>query len=261
MDLLEPVVKHLREAKPQTIERYRGAGGAAGASRHVQALLTKLIVAARVGFQSRFLEQYEEEQRAREHDRRITLEEDRVVLLLAGEGDTLEVKGSLSLDIDRLLRGDGAEAKSQQVTDEVLSAIVGFLNGKQKRSRLVVGAVEAERYGQANMEEKLGRCPQIGEYAIVGIEKDYRYRDWDRYELQIRDLVKDHISPNVEGSLDVKRVQVGDRTLAVIELERDPVRWCYLDDKHFCVRLGNRTRVLTGREADEYKKEWEGKTI
>jgi len=255
---LSPLIRYLREAPPETIDNYRSAGGATGASRQVQASLTRLIVAADVGFKSHFLQEYEEE-RARERERRMMLEEGHIILL-AGEGETLEVKGSLSLDINRLLLGDGRREKSDEATKEILSTIVGFLNSKRGGGRLVIGAIETKRYDKDRIKEVFGDCPQVGEYTVIGVKNDYQYRDWDQYELQLRDLIKAHISPDIEPSIELEPVLVEGRTLAVIKVTRDLNQWHYLDNEHFYVRSGNRTILLTGREMDAYKRRWEGRT-
>jgi hypothetical protein len=132
---------------------------------------------------------------------------------------------------------------------------------QREAGKLVIGAVEIGRYDLDRVEEVLGPCLQIGTYIVLGIENDCRYQDWDQYERQIHDLIKDHITPNAESSLDIEAVQVGDRTLALITINRDSSRWCYLNNERFYVRLGNRTRALTGREADDYKAEWMGRTV
>jgi hypothetical protein len=51
------------------------------------------------------------------------------------------------------------------------------------------------------------------------------------------------------------------KSLGEITIVRDPNRWCYLDDKQFFVRLGNRTLELSGRDADDHKERWRGKTV
>ena len=257
---LAPVIKHLREAKPEKLQKYRAAAGAVGPSRQIQAVLASLIVSANVGFKSQFLIKYEEEQKERERARRISLDEDKVVILLSSENEMLEIKGSLYLDIDRWFLGDGRKEKANKVMEEVLSSIVGFLNGKRQKGQLVIGAIETQRCRQDKIEEVIGACPQHGPYTVIGIENDYNFRERDQYELQIRDLVKDHITPDVESSIDMEWIQEEERTLVIITTTRDPNRWCYLDNERFYVRIGNRTRLLTGREMDDYKRQWAGKT-
>jgi DNA sulfur modification protein DndB len=257
---LEPIIRHLRQS-PDAIGRYRRAGGATGASRQVQATLTKFIVNANVGFSSHFLVEYEEEQKAQELARQQLHEEEQLALLIAGENDMLEVKGSLSLDVNRLLLGDGVKDKSKDVDNEILSTIVGFLNGRQRETRLAIGAIETKRYGYEKIEQKLGFCPQIGSFTVIGIENGYGFVDADQFETRLRDIVKSRITPYIESSLTIEFLPFKGKNLSVIKMIRDPNQWCYLDDKHFYVRQGNRTVELSGRDADDYKERWRGKTV
>jgi DNA sulfur modification protein DndB len=256
---LDPVIRHLRQS-PDLIARYRRAGGATGASRQVQATLTKFIVNADTGFNSRFLAEYEEQQKAQELARRQLVEEEQLALLMAGESDTLEVKGSLSLDLNRLLLGDGKKEKSKTIEDEALAQIVAFLNGKRKEGRLIIGAIETKRYVYENIQQRLGFCPQIGSFTVVGIESDYGFVDGDHFENRLRDLVKTRITPNIESSITTEFMPYKGKTLGVIVITRDPNQWCYLDGKQFFVRHGNRTIELLGRDADDHKEKWRGKT-
>ncbi len=259
MELLDPIIRHLRQS-PDAIGRYRKAGGATGASRHVQATLTRFIVNAVTSFNSRFLTEYEEEERAQELARQQLMEEENVALLIDAENDSVEVKGSLSLDINRFLFSDNRE-RSKEIETEVLSTSVGFFNGIRKECRLVIGAVETKRYKKEDVEQKFGDCPQIGRYTVIGLECEPNFVDTDRYETRLRDLIKDRITPNVESFVSMSFMPFKGKQLAVVTIIRDPTQWCYLDDKHFFVRQGNRTMELSGRDADDYKGKWKGKTI
>jgi len=255
--MLAPVISHLRDASPDTIEGYRRIGGATGPSREVQARLTQLVTDANPSFHSSFLAQYLAE-RARERERALAMEGPHTVLL-AGEGDTIEVKASLSLDIDRLLRGDGQSLKSDQVLKEAMSTVVAFLNSTRGGGKLIVGALESNRYEPAGIEGRFGVCPIVGSYTILGIEQEPGFTDWESYEIRIRQIISSRIAADIAPSIQIERVPVDDRTLAILTVTRDPQRWRYLENSGFFVRSGSHTRLLTGSDMDNYKQAWTGK--
>jgi|GEM_PF-2365868 len=258
-EFLAPVINYLKKASAQTIENLRKAGGATGVSRQIQAILTQLVLDADVGFESEFIIEYEK-QREREREKALSLDGGEIILL-AGESETKEIKGSTFLDINRLILGDQSKERSEETIREILLTIVGFLNSNKGGGRLTIGAIETERYSQDKIEAVIGSCPQIGDYSVVGVERDYGYKNWDWYELKLRDLINERISKEAGALITINALLIQGHTLAIVEIKRDLGNWHYLDGDQFYVRTGNQTLVLKGREMDNYKETWIGKTV
>lgn len=253
---LRPIATHLKNADSNTIERYRKAGGALGASRDNQAKLTKVIAAASIPFRSRFLEKYEQ-QKESAYDQIVSGE--LLPVFRDGESATLEIKGSVFLRIDQLLKGKGIREEAIEVTDTFAKTIVAFSNSTKRSGVLIIGAIETARYSVESINTQIGICPKIGAYTIIGVEQDLKFKDYDNYELVLRERIRSRISAEVDAAIGIRFVPVEKRNLAVIRVERDLENWHYLDGDKFYIRSGNSSIELKGQEADNYKKKWKNK--
>ncbi len=142
---LAPLVSHFDLADPAEIETYRKAGGALGRSNELRESLCQIMYAAQVGFRSPWYEERLKTAVMRDEQMRTSS-----VRKLASrdESDTLEFKSSLSVDVRRLLLGDGEKSTSTGLEDEgVLRSIVAMLNSKG--GDVVVGVAEKEDFRAA----------------------------------------------------------------------------------------------------------------
>jgi Putative DNA-binding domain len=173
--------------------------------------------------------------------------------LEADESQTVEVKGSVFVDIRRWLSGDGKLETNDALVDEgFLKAVTGLLNADG--GTLVIGAVERARY---ETSEPVVGCPRIGEYIVLGIENDRDGTAWDRYARKLRQLIDTRLKPDCGVHVAIGREHIGDRTVAVVTV-RSGDRWYYhypAQDQRgrFWVRQGNQTVELEGPAGDDYR--------
>ena len=170
-------------------------------------------------------------------------------LVREGEGQNLEVKASLKLDVDGLLKHGGA--KAYRAEQGLLKTVVGMLNAEG--GTVVLGLIEEAQYdgcGSALYEE----LPPVRGYRLLGIEEDEKaYRgSKDHYERTVRDLVRDNVGPTVD--IGVRFHDYCGRTVCEVVVSRAQGMWHQLKGMPFMVRQGNRTQPLSDAEADEYKR-------
>lgn len=246
---LQPLVSHLSNAEPALIERYRAAGGAGASSREVRLDLTRVMKESETGFRSIWLEKYEESLES-EHADEIQL--GGVAAILDQDEDVhLEFKGSISLDVDRLLLGDGKlEQKKDLAEAGVLKTIVGFLN--TKGGTIVLGIVEMSKYELAE-EERLAEYSVVESKIIIGINQEYGKGDWDRYYQRLLNLIKDRIGATVidEELVLISKKQYQEIDLCVVTVKPAGTKQ-YLNDDKFYVRRGNQTDLLSASEIDQF---------
>ena len=177
-------------------------------------------------------------------------------LLEEKESNTLEVKGTTFVDINRWILGDGKIVMSDKITNEgVLKAIVGLLNAQG--GEIVVGALEKSKYKNKKAKDKLIAFPICADYILCGIEMDYQDKDWDFFQLRLQDILQTRINPSPSPWINVKREQFKGKDMCVLSIRQPNRNWFYVVDEHklsrFYVREGGRTRELSGSEADLYK--------
>lgn len=159
------------------------------------------------------------------------------------EGRQLEFKGSLSLDVKKLLFSNKQDP-SESLRDEVLGAVVAFLNSSG--GSLILGVLEdREDFKKYNL-------PQVGKKLIFGVEKEYGKKGFDDYMLKIQDLMKDHIDNNLPSLVNITRHTVKNHDIVQIEIPEGR-EWYYLDNETFYVRENNRTVKKKGKDADKYR--------
>lgn len=175
------------------------------------------------------------------------------------EDETLEIKASAFINIDRWLH-TGRAGADDEITDKgVLKAIVGMLN--RNGGTIIIGALEPERYrGDGGLERRLQDLPKVGKYLCLGIEPDYQGKDWDQWALRLQSVIMKRINPPPVGLVTISKVEVAGRALAVLSVQRTTREWFYLqgekDSAEFFVRLDNSTRILLGPVADGYKQSY-----
>ena len=249
---LEPLLLHLLDADPDTIRSYRGAGGAGQKSRQVRFELTKVIRDANIGFRSRWLEKYEEA--LEEEDKFAKKREGIKYYLDKEEGELLEFKSSLFLNINRYLLGDGKIEYSDTIFDDgVMKTIVGFLN--TKGGEILIGILEKFRFEKV-IEEKLTDCPIYMNKIIFGIENEYKKDGWDGYQQKLLNLIETRVAPEVIDAdlVKIEKLNYEDRDLCLITVRPSEAKQ-YLKNRFF-VRRGNKTVFLQGSQVDRY---WESR--
>jgi hypothetical protein len=178
-------------------------------------------------------------------------------LFTGDEGQNLEIKGSLMVDVKRWLRRGEVVREDKILREGVLKAIVGFLNASG--GTVVVGALEKSRFSDY-LDKQLAEYPSSGNYKILGLDLDYeaagRGRGWDAIELQLRNVLGSGIEPAPTVWVSIRRESFRGQNLCVISVAEPDRGWFYLRDGgrlSFYVRQGNQTTELLGAEADTYK--------
>jgi hypothetical protein len=202
------------------------------------------------------------------------------------ETSTLEKKGTLSVNVDRLLAGAG-DGPDPALETEVLRAICGLLNsGSRSRGQLVIGILEPERYGSrlAALEKvgatllqrtqgggwEVGSAESItgedpGNIGIVlGVEFEAnngaKAKTTDEYVRRISDLLINRISPNPIGRVVIQPVGLAGRTLISVDVSPGGEEWFYVEGVEgrgkfsFCVRENAGTRTLNGPDVEKFQK-------
>ena len=243
---LFPLVNHIEKLSQGTIDRFRGAGGARQATQQVRYELSKVIKNANIGFRSDWVDNFERarEERLEERDPDTFVKEK----LAEDEDEVLEFKGTFKLDINRMLLGDNKIRPNDEVKDESLKAIVGFLN--KNGGTLIIGVLERHRFKK--FEEELLASPRNNKYIIIGLDFDYKIikDNWDGLQREIQQNIVQRIGGEVLDTdlVKIKKVKYEDVDLCVVKVKRSDTKQ-YLNNK-FYIRRGNETVPLFGRDID-----------
>jgi hypothetical protein len=172
--------------------------------------------------------------------------------LTAPESDELEHKSSLEVDMDRYLAtGEITSPKSNPMLAKILGTIVAFLN--TRGGTLVIGALEDARFN-GEMRKRLEDLPQIGPMRVCGINREYNARGWDGFYNKLIDLCAARIGASLAQYIKINRLEYEGKDVCVIQVPRlPPKEFAYLDGSSFYVRNGATTRLLNGREQEEYQ--------
>jgi DNA sulfur modification protein DndB len=245
---LEPLLLHILDADNEQIRLYRAAGGASQRSRHIRLELTRVMRDASIGFRSTWLEQYEA----------VLKEEDRIAKRRLGlkyyldkdEGESLEFKGSLALDVKRYLLGDGKSAESDTIAEDgALKTIVAFLNSKG--GELVIGVLELSRFENV-LEEKLSDCPVYADKIIFGLTNEYKKDAWDGFQQRLLSWIETRIGADVIDAELVKITKEQFEDKEICRVTVSPADAKQFLGTRFFVRRGNKTVLVEGQEIDRY---------
>ncbi|MBN2156655.1 MAG: ATP-binding protein [Candidatus Lokiarchaeota archaeon] len=204
--------------------------------------------APNLGFRSTWLEQYEQSLETEN----ITAKRKKGIkyYLDMEEGDQLEFKGSLVLDIDRFLRGDGKlDEKPEIACKGVLKTIVAFLNSKG--GDLIIGILEKDKYEEM-LSSKLSEYSIYKKYVIFGLSNEYRKDGWDGYFQRILTHIENRIGAEIYDSelVRIEKIVYENEELCHVSVKLADSRQ-YLDEK-FYIRRGNTSIELKGKEIDNY---------
>jgi hypothetical protein len=197
------------------------------------------------------------------------------------EHETLEFKATFAVNLRRW-RSDGTRGPDEQVKDQVVKSVCGFLNSLEGGS-LIIGVLETEREyvkaeGAGSGQEFLAWLEEHFDYraevddsgalvrplsnALIGVKNEYdgpntAYRDADKYYGALRDVLRDRIEPNPLGWLRVGEREIDGQSFAIVTVRPAEV-WCYakLSKSHepqFFIREAASTRSAAGREAELYR--------
>jgi DGQHR domain-containing protein len=251
---LSPLITYFDSVDPKVIETYRKAGGALERSNEVREKLCQEIYAAQVGFRSPWYEDRRKAATARDAQLRTSSVKK---LVSRDESETLEFKGSLSLDVKRLLLGDGARATRVGLEDEgVLRSIVAMLNSRG--GEVVVGVLEQIDFAHAD-DQRLASLLRIEDKLIIGLDQEYDKKGWDSYQRRLTELIESRIGPDVLDQQLVEIAKLAARDgesgatydICRVSIQPSETRQ-YLNGEHFYVRRGNKTDQLKGPEIDRY---------
>jgi len=171
------------------------------------------------------------------------------------EEEKLEFKGSAFADMKRWLNeGQELHQRDAIAKEGVLRAVVGQLNSKG--GKVIVGVLEAKKFQNPQVAERLNAFPHSGEYVICGVNVDYKgNQGWDEFALRLQDLIATQVVPSPRIWITLRREEYKDKDVCIISVRPPVSDWFYLkDDPSFYVRHGNTTRQLLGPEADGYKR-------
>ena len=172
-------------------------------------------------------------------------------LLEAGETHWMEAKGSACVPLKPLLMNDArVEQPNTDATKSFRRAVAGLLNASG--GTVVLGALEKGRYPDEAISTHFGSPPQRGTYLCLGLDQEIA-DDRDAFELRIKQTLDGQITPPPAERVKVEFVEVEDRTLVLLRVQRPRSDWFYVDGQEFYARDGNRTNQLTLNEADRYK--------
>ncbi len=170
------------------------------------------------------------------------------------ESQTVEVKASVFVGVDRWISGGPLERNERVVDDGFLKAVTGLLNADG--GTVVVGALERRRFDQ---HSKLAEYPRRSSYIVLGIDDDLDGDVWDKYERRLRVLLEGRIQPDPNAWISIAHEVLDGRSMCVVTVGRSG-RWFYhypSGEKRprFWVRQGARTVELIGPESDVYRVE------
>lgn len=246
---LEPLLLHFLDMDNETISSLRGAGGAGQKSRQARYELTRVIFDANIGFRSRWLEKYEESKK--EEDKYAKKRKGVKYYLDKDESDLIEFKGSLFLDINRLLLGDGKVIDDNEICNEgVLKTIVAFLNSKG--GEILLGILEKSRFENAD-PEKIAGYPIYKDKIIFGIDNEYKKDEWDGYLRRLIEVIENRIGPEILDSelVQIKKLDYEKSYLCLIKVIPSEAKQ-YLLENRFYIRRGNKTVLLEAKKIDKY---------
>jgi len=182
-------------------------------------------------------------------DEKITIEE----YLIKEESENLEIKGSLSLDINQWLNGGPLTKVDKIAIEGVLRTIVSFLNSRG--GKLILGVLERKKYKAMTNRERVDKLLPFQDYYIYGIENEYKGQSWDLFNLRLWDLITNNIEGPASTWISVREESFMNKKLCIIIVRQPNDGWFYLKgDAKLYHRQGNRNINLSGIEADNYKK-------
>jgi hypothetical protein len=174
---------------------------------------------------------------------------DPIALLQGSETAQFEVKSSLSAPLkpwfEKKLPLDQLKDSKSLPNDGVLKSIVGLLNSGG--GTVVVGALEEANYkDEPDALEQIATLPAVGGHRIIGlVDPTFVKSGWDKWNLQLRSLVRSRIEPNPGVLVDAREVQVEGRSICVIDVD-DPG-----DEGEFYLRLNKNDSAFFGREGTQ----------
>jgi hypothetical protein len=165
------------------------------------------------------------------------------------ESDKFEHKGSLEFDVGRFLTR-GEKAKNPKLVDEVIGTVVAMLNSHG--GELLIGTIENDRFsGSAELE----KYPKVGAMRIVGVDIEYGAQKWDGFSNKLLNLFTSRIGAReTQRGITLRKLEYEGHDLCLIQVSRlGSGVWAYLDKEHFYVRVGSSTRLLKGRDQQEFQ--------
>lgn len=178
------------------------------------------------------------------------------------ESRKLEVKGSAFVKVETWLNTKKPKFDKKLLAEGVLRTIVGMLNSEG--GAIVIGALEAREpfLAAAKKGKPLADFPNFEDrYFIFGLAADYHVsgstKDWDSFVQRLNSHIGERITPQAHPWLTIEGNDFMGQPMAVVSVREPDSAWFYLkneNQEHFHVRQENRTVVLSGAAADEYKR-------
>jgi hypothetical protein len=166
------------------------------------------------------------------------------------ETESIEFKGSLRTDLLRLFAGDGQKEITDRIKESFLKSVAGLLNSSG--GAIALGVLETDKFKKA-LKNHPAELVLHKASILCGIELEWDKLGWDGYSRLIQDWILNHLGRDLVSLVDIQKHTVGGKLICLV-LVRPATKWCYVNNSIFCVRAGAQTSVLTGRDADDYKR-------
>lgn len=178
--------------------------------------------------------------------------------LRAGESQRFEVRGSLFAPLQPWLMGNEL-TESRDAAMHTLRQVVSMLNSEG--GTLLIGAIEEARYEGGPVDlGRLGDCPHIGAFLIVGLlDPTFTQHGWERWERRFRDLLAHAIEPRPSLFVHIGRTELAGKEVCEVTIKPPPADEAYFlhqnDQYVYYVREGPSSRALRGPELVRYWRE------
>lgn len=242
---LKPVVADLRRGPKSRIDGYRATGGAGQVASRARTELTRLV-RDKSGVKGAF--PWLTKSEGDEQDRAWEEHDELDPYLKLKEGQHLEFKGSLSLDIGRMLKGDGERVDNERIVTDFLSTVVAMLN--TQGGEIILGVLEAAKFEGVSTPSD---WDVQGDFILPGVQVAYSQRGWDGFQQKVSKLVGSRISKTLVPSyVQVRRIDTDDgKDFCVVTVNPGPEAY-FLDDGQYYIRSGADDEPLTAKEAMEH---------
>ena len=185
-------------------------------------------------------------------------DQDLKLWLTESESDYLEFKASAFTDVDHKVgRKNNARSRADQV-HEIARAVVGMLNAAG--GTVVIGVAELDKYPNDQLMHPYPAAVRVKDHVVIGVDSEFPRGGWDAYQRSLANALRKAVDGEIGGWMTYQNLQYEGRSVCVIRVRRPPTFY-YVNstDRHgsvttdFFGRMGGETRLLRGRQMDEFK--------
>ncbi len=202
-------------------------------------------------------------------------------LLGQPESSDLELKGTLSVNVDRLLAEDARVPDAAREGD-VVKAVCGLLNSSMGNGRLVIGALEFDRY-RSKLDQLAARGAVIAELdgsrwvevssdgavessaprvILLGLAFEAangaKFKNEDEMVRHLNSIISTRIKPNPIGSVSISTDVILGKVITLVTVVPSRSHWYFGKGpegrEEFYVRQNAGTKALTPSEITDYQR-------